>query len=372
MKNTLFTKWLAAALWVLALGSTAALAEPDTFYLGDGHDGPFRASAESTVNSYAQVVSPLLAGDTEISVTACTASPCFAGGALVMVFQTTGFLGTPPPVEDPAPPTSLNSTEVGRWELARVESVTGTTLKLRAPLIRGYAAQVTQVIRVPEYTEVNVGPEDSIIAKPWDGKVGGVLAFLSTGNVRNLGMISADGMGFRGGVFVGDSGGSGSTGCSGEASAPKGAQKGEGIANTYHGPAIRDAATSSMAAVGGSASSLAEAEAPTMARAAWEGFLPPRMGAGTWEARRSAHSRLFAPQSVHSRRWRWRGSRQSGVRHAGGQRRWRDLHPCPLPLRRGKSARDGLLGLFQQHGGRGRRWSGWQHPPAPGHERGLW
>ncbi|ATB35487.1 large repetitive protein [Cystobacter fuscus] len=237
MKNTLFTKWLAAALWVLALGSTAALAEPDTFYLGDGHNGAFRAGSESIVNSYAQVVSPLLEGDTEISVTACTASPCFAGGELVMVFQTTGFLGTPPQIEDPAPPTSLNSTEVGRWELARVDSVSGTTLKLKAPLVRGYAAQVTQVIRVPEFTEVNVGPEDSIIAKPWDGKVGGVLAFLSTGNVRNLGMISTDGAGFRGGVFVGDSGGSGSTGCSGdEESAPKGAQKGEGIANTYHGP----------------------------------------------------------------------------------------------------------------------------------------
>ncbi|WNG13998.1 adventurous gliding motility protein AgmC [Cystobacter fuscus] len=236
MKNTLFTKWLAAALWVLALGSTAALAEPDTFYLGDGHNGAFRAGAESTVNSYAQVVSPLLEGDTELSVTACTASPCFAGGDLVMVFQTTGFLGTPPPVEDPAPPTSLNSTEVGRWELARVESVSGTTLKLRAPLVRGYAAQVTQVIRVPEFTDVNVGPEETIIAKPWDGKVGGVLAFLATGTVRNLGMISADGAGFRGGVFVGDSGGSGSTGCSGAESAAKGAQKGEGIANAYHGP----------------------------------------------------------------------------------------------------------------------------------------
>ncbi|OJH36194.1 adventurous gliding motility protein AgmC [Cystobacter ferrugineus] len=236
MKNTLFTKWLAAALWVLALGSTAALAEPDTFYLGDGHNGSFKADPESIVNSYAQVVSPLLEGDTEISLTACTASPCFAGGELVMVFQTTGFLGTPQ-VEDPAPSISLNSTEVGRWELARVDSVSGTTLKLRAPLIRGYAALVTQVIRVPEFTDVTVGLEDSIIAKPWDGKVGGVLAFLATGNVRNLGMISVDGAGFRGGVFVGDAGGSGSTGCSGdEESAPKGAQKGEGIANTYYGP----------------------------------------------------------------------------------------------------------------------------------------
>ncbi|EPX60078.1 Large repetitive protein [Cystobacter fuscus DSM 2262] len=236
MKNTLFTKWLAAALWVLALGSTAALAEPDTFYLGDGHNGPFTADPESIVNSYAQVVSPLLEGDTEIIVGNCTPAPCFSGGDLVMVFQTTGFLGTPQ-VEEPATSTSLNNTEVGRWELARVDSVSGTTLKLRAPLIRGYAAQVTQIIRVPEFTSVTVGPDNFILAKPWDGKVGGVVAFLATGLVRNLGTISAEGAGFRGGVFVGDPGGNGSTGCSGDAeSPPKGAQKGEGIANTSYGP----------------------------------------------------------------------------------------------------------------------------------------
>ncbi|HEX8539308.1 MAG TPA: adhesin, partial [Cystobacter sp.] len=236
MKNTLFTKWLAAALWVLALGSTAALAEPDTFYLGDGHNGAFRAGPESTVNNYAQVLSPLLEGDTEITVTACTSPSCFAAGELVMVLQTTGFLGTPQ-VQEPAEPISLNGTEVGRWELARVDSMSGTTLKLRAPLIRGYAAQVTQVIRVPEFTDVTVSLDNSIIARPWDGKVGGVLAFLATGSVRNLGLISAEGAGFRGGVFVSDPGGNDSTGCSGEDEpAPKGAQKGEGIANTYHGP----------------------------------------------------------------------------------------------------------------------------------------
>ena len=41
----------------------------------------------------------------------------------------------------------------------------------------------------------------SLLAPPWDGRSGGVLAFLATDAVLNQGLISADGAGFRGGVF---------------------------------------------------------------------------------------------------------------------------------------------------------------------------
>ncbi|HZI06455.1 MAG TPA: hypothetical protein VEZ71_20655, partial [Archangium sp.] len=204
MKNGLFKKWLAAALCVLALGSTAALAEPDSFGLGTGRNGAQTFStAGNIINSYAQVTGPLAPGDTAIPMGACLgATACFTAGDLVMVLQTTGLV----PVPDSGGPGPIDITHdpVGRWEFARVASVSGSTLTLTAPLIYSYAANVTQVIRVPEYTSVTLTGAGRITALPWNGSAGGVIAFLATDTVSNAGQINANAVGFRGGQFVDD------------------------------------------------------------------------------------------------------------------------------------------------------------------------
>ncbi|QRK12155.1 hypothetical protein JQX13_20200 [Archangium violaceum] len=234
MKNGLFKKWLAAALCVLALGSTAALAEPDSFGLGSGRDGALSVTTSGTIiNSYAQVTGPLAPGDTVVPMGTCLgAVSCFAAGDLVMVLQTTGLVPVPPSGGTGA--IDISNDAVGRWELARLASVSGATLTLTAPLIHSYAANVTQVIRVPEYTTVSLTTTGRITAVPWNGSAGGVIAFLATGTVSNAGQITANAMGFRGGVYVDD--GSGSTGCALlDEDAAKGAQKGEGIADVRYG-----------------------------------------------------------------------------------------------------------------------------------------
>ncbi|MFY0526237.1 adventurous gliding motility protein AgmC [Archangium gephyra] len=236
MKNGLFKKWLAAALCVLALGSTAALAEPDSFGLGTGRNGSLTvpAATSSTINSYAQVTGPLAPGDTAIPMGACLGNiACFTAGDLVMVLQTTGVV----PVPDSGAPGALDITNdpVGRWEFARLASVSGSTLTLTAPLVSSYAANVTQVIRVPEYASVTLTATTSrIIATPWNGSAGGVIAFLATGTVNNPGQINANAVGFRGGLFVDDE--TTTLGCTGlDEPAALGAQKGEGIANVRYG-----------------------------------------------------------------------------------------------------------------------------------------
>ncbi|WP_395814992.1 adventurous gliding motility protein AgmC [Archangium minus] len=236
MKNGLFKKWLAAALCVLALGSTAALAEPDSFGLGTGRNGALSVTTAGTViNSYAQVTGPLAPGDTTVPVGTCLGAPsCFAAGDLVMVLQTTGLVPVPPSGGTGA--IDISNDPVGRWEFARLTSVTGSTLTLTAPLIHSYAANVTQVIRVPEYTTVNLTTTGRLIASPWNGSAGGIIAFLATGAVSNAGQINANSAGFRGGMYVDDD--SSTTACSGlDEDAPKGAQKGEGIADVRYGPA---------------------------------------------------------------------------------------------------------------------------------------
>ncbi|WP_075207502.1 adventurous gliding motility protein AgmC, partial [Archangium violaceum] len=239
MKNGLFKKWLTAVLCTLALGSTAALAEPDTFGLGTGRNGELTVSTAGTnyVNSYAQVTGPLAAGDTVIPVGTCTgAASCFAAGDLVLVLQTTGLV--PEPASGDATPIDLNVThkEVGRWEFARLASVTAGSMTLTAPLIHDYAANVTQVIRVPEYTSVTINAARSITAPAWNGSTGGVIAFLAQNTFTNNGNVNATSIGFRGGLFVDDE--SGEVGCLDtdlDKAAAQGAQKGEGFAITRYG-----------------------------------------------------------------------------------------------------------------------------------------
>ncbi len=238
MKNRLFKKWLEAVLCVLALGSTAALAEPDTFGLGTGRDGTLTVSTAGTnyINSYAPVTGPLAAGDTLVPVGACTGETrCFAAGDLVLVLQTTGLV--PEPASGEAAVIDLNGKykEVGRWEFARLDSVSPTSMTLTAPLAYDYAASVTQIIRVPEYTSLTINATRSITAPAWNGSTGGVVAFLAQNTFTNNGTVNANAIGFRGGRFVDDE--SGDVGCAGtdpdlDKPAPQGAQKGEGLAVT--------------------------------------------------------------------------------------------------------------------------------------------
>ncbi|MBM7119394.1 adventurous gliding motility protein AgmC [Archangium primigenium] len=234
MKIGLLKKWLAAALCVL-LGSTAALAEPDSFGLGSGRDLALSVTASGTVvNSYAPVTAPLATGDTSLTIgTVIGNAAGFKVGDLVMVLQTTGIV--PVPGSGGTTPIDLSNDAVGRWEFARLSAVSSSSLTLTAALVNSYAANVTQVIRVPEYTTVTItGPAGRIVPAAWNGGAGGVVAFLATGAVSNAGQINAGSLGFRGGAFLDDD--SGNLGCTGlDEAPPSGSQKGEGIANVRFG-----------------------------------------------------------------------------------------------------------------------------------------
>ncbi|WP_224240615.1 adventurous gliding motility protein AgmC [Hyalangium gracile] len=223
---------LQATLLAVTVCALPALAGPDTYGLGMGTT-PLTVNTPGTViNSYAQVTAPAAPGDTALVV------PSTAGffvGDLVMVMQMTGIVPEPP--SGGPSPVDISNDAVGRWELARITSVAGTTMNLDGPLVYSYAANVTQVIRVREYTNVTITPPGTLTASPWNGSTGGVLAFLASGTVtnNNPGGINVSGRGFRGGAAVDDT--SGATGCTGlDEAAQQGAQKGEGIAFTRFGP----------------------------------------------------------------------------------------------------------------------------------------
>ncbi|HEX5745918.1 MAG TPA: Ig-like domain-containing protein [Archangium sp.] len=236
-----------ALLFLVLLASGVAVAEPDTFGLGTHRDGALNARNPSIVNAYAHVVTnPLAPGDMEILISGVregnetgrnTADTAFQTGDLVMVLQTTGAV--PPIPTGLTTAVDLEAYNVGRWEFARLASASTSKLTLTAPLMHGYPVTATQVIRVPEYSTVTVGNSKEITAETWDGRSGGVIAFLAdgavtvTGTGTNAGIINASELGFRGGVYK--NGSAASTSCTtNSGSSPDYAQKGEGVDSTRY------------------------------------------------------------------------------------------------------------------------------------------
>jgi hypothetical protein len=212
---------------VLGLVPPAVRAEPDTFGLGNGQHGSLQTRTAGTViNAATALTAEASAGATELRVEDASA---FRAGELVLVLQ----MGDELPFESlrgAVDELDARGSGAGRWELARLAEVAVGVLRLSAPLVNRFAS-VSQVVRVPEYTDVRISNAGSLRARPWDGRSGGVLAFLSTGTVFNQGALEVDGLGFRGGAA--ETGVAGALfDCAAEdGTAPSGggARKGEGL-----------------------------------------------------------------------------------------------------------------------------------------------
>ncbi|GMU07366.1 adventurous gliding motility protein AgmC [Corallococcus caeni] len=214
------------ALIVGLLLAQVARAEPDSFGLGTGRDGTLTVVAGGTlpVSAESALGKNVVAGDAELVVS----SAVFASGDLVMIHESTG-LSPAPDLGNPKGVSLAGSVALGRWELARVEAVTTTTLVLTAPLRYAYTASRAQVVRVAEYVDVIVQPGARLTTSPWNGKSGGILAMLVMGKVLNDGRIDADGLGSLGGVFQAGADLAGCTGLELER-AKGGSSRGEGVA----------------------------------------------------------------------------------------------------------------------------------------------
>jgi uncharacterized protein (TIGR03382 family) len=222
-----------ALLLFATLAAGGALAEPDTFGLGTGRNGFLRLDPPQDVvlNRYGALTASVAAGSRDVVI---SHAQLFSAGDLVLLHQTAGLV--PVPASGDVRSLNLNSSAVGRFEYARVESVSATGLRLTAPLLYGYTAQEAQVVSVPEYSELEVRSGATLRAMPWDGSRGGILAVMVSGRLRNDGLITVEGAGFRGGVFLNHAD---LNYCSGldEPEATGGAAKGESLVTGRFGAA---------------------------------------------------------------------------------------------------------------------------------------
>ncbi|QSQ16466.1 Ig-like domain-containing protein [Myxococcus landrumensis] len=188
--------WIRVLTCAVALGALPAFAEADVFGLGAGRDEALTVQGNESrvINSYAAVTAPLNKGDREVRLDTLQG---FNDGDLVMVLQMRDVGPVPASSFMAFTLPSFDESPVGKWEMARVESALGRTLKLTRPLRNDFAAPYTQVIRVPEFKRVTVHPMGEIKARSWDGSTGGVVAFLVDGTLHNNGVINASGAGFQ-------------------------------------------------------------------------------------------------------------------------------------------------------------------------------
>jgi uncharacterized repeat protein (TIGR01451 family) len=213
-----------------------------------------------TINTYYPGTASVAAGATSIPVGAPTGAGTIALGNLLLVIQMQdASINTSNNVaygngSNGAGFTALNS--AGNYEFVRATGpVSGGSVPITGAgsgggLVFAYnasAASATkgrstyQVVLIPQYTTATL--TSTLVATPWNGSIGGVLALDASGTLTlNGATVSVDGRGFRGGAGMQFNGGVGGANTDYVQSAPAtytgalengvDAPKGEGVAGT--------------------------------------------------------------------------------------------------------------------------------------------
>jgi hypothetical protein len=161
---------------------------------GTGKDGPLTVTTDLVVNAYTPVIATARAGALRILTEDASV---LAPGDLVLVWRPVGLEGTAPGDSSPIVPSASDG--VGRFQLARVASSSDGVIEIDHDLAFDVAKGLAQLVRVPEYSTVDVAAGALLRAKPWDGRVGGVVALLAQERVTIDGVVAARAAGGRGG-----------------------------------------------------------------------------------------------------------------------------------------------------------------------------
>lgn len=176
-----------------------------------GKDGTLTVTALNTVvNGYAPVPSNITAGVNTLTIGAYNSNgnPAITAGDLVLIVQVQGAaIQTDAATAGYGAITDLGN--VGLYEIKRVAAVNGSILTFVSNIINNYTSTTatgpgnnarTQVVRLPRYSALTINAGASIVATPWNGSIGGIVAMEVTGTSTINGSINVSGQGFRGGV----------------------------------------------------------------------------------------------------------------------------------------------------------------------------
>lgn len=167
----------------------------------------FSAQAQAPVNGYGRVTG--ISGNTLTLTNVSETYDTFEDGEYVIVMQMQdNVLGN---TSNTASFGNATSTllSAGLYEVAVIQTHTEVsslpnTITLATALVNTYNINTNSRVQVISYPSLGTpnytSPAAGITALPWNGSIGGVVAFLVNGTLTLGGNISADGLGFRGGA----------------------------------------------------------------------------------------------------------------------------------------------------------------------------
>ncbi|MFH0869533.1 MAG: DUF2341 domain-containing protein [archaeon] len=178
-------------------GSINASALRNTSIFGSGKDGALTVSAaNSIINNYTYLTANASNGTTVISVNSAAE---LSVGDEILIIQMQNFSGG----------------TAGVYEFATIISISSNNLTLNSSIQNTYRigtlnttnATATQVVRVPQYSNLTINTGASVTAPAWNGYRGGIVAFKATGIVNVSGIINTSNLGYKGGLGIAASGG---------------------------------------------------------------------------------------------------------------------------------------------------------------------
>lgn len=120
-------------------------------------------------------------------------------GDLIFIYQAQGATISTPNTNQYGVITGYGN--AGLYELHHVISVSGNTITIDSPLANSYfVSGHAQVIKVPQYTTLNINSLASVTTPTWNGSNGGVVVVHALDSIIVNGEVNSTGKGFRGGL----------------------------------------------------------------------------------------------------------------------------------------------------------------------------
>lgn len=160
------------------------------------------SSGTSIVNQYAKISNDIPVGQTYIvvsSISTLNAPNNLECGDLIMIYQSQG--ATMLNSNNSSYGTVSNYNSAGLYEFKQVTSVNGNTISLNSAITNSYSSLgQTQVVKVPQYSNITVNTLANITSSAWNGSVGGIIVIHAKDSIVLNGTIFNTGKGFRGGI----------------------------------------------------------------------------------------------------------------------------------------------------------------------------
>ncbi len=171
-------------------------------------DGVLSTISNTIVNQYYLVTSNITAGDNYVVLSSTSG---LSSGDLILIIQMQGAsvnsYANPSNTLASLPNTNYGAitsyNNAGNYEFNQILSVNGNTVNLVCSVQKNYTASgKVQVVRVPRFSNVTINTGHVLYGAMWNGSTGGIVAIEVSGTltINSGGKISADTIGFRGGV----------------------------------------------------------------------------------------------------------------------------------------------------------------------------